>query len=998
VGSAFGAPTLGFSVGVAIGGALDAANKPKPNLAQLPDLRLTGSAYGTFIPQVWGSYRIGSQIIWADPRNPIKTSHQVPFDIANFTDFAPPTTSYTMSFACLLCRGPITQVSKIRAGDRVIYDVNASPQTSYTIRIYLGDETQTPDPLIVASAGSTTPAYRGDAYVVFQDLPLVDFNNSFPNPLSFDVVKADSALLASDSFNRADSGTLGVSDSGQTWQFGTVSGHVSSNQAFVTGTNGSPNWIDCATSDATFAQVTVTTGTGVGLGAGFVMGRLSDSQNYWWFGQSAFDSNFYELGKRVAGTFTTVATSSQLAVAGDVLKLTFNGATISGLVNGVSVLSTSDSFNQTATSYGFACSSLNPIDNFSAGLLVATQVALSTILTDVFLQAGLTSSQFDVSAATDKVDGFIIADRSDARSVIDPLLQAYDTYLTEVDGKIFALKRGAASVVTIPAGDLAARLVEGPESDPPMTLTIPRLSELDLPFRAELTYYGIAARNYLQSMQGATRVTKTWLQQVVTVTVPLVLDDTHARQIIEKILYRRWLERETPQFVLPPRYLYLAPGDTVLLPTPAGNLPVRIQQMDLALPGPLQITGVLDDGAVLTQSAAGGATTNPPAATVDVVDTTLIAWSGEALRISDTTSVGFYYGAGPSSAGYWPGMQLYWSRDGGSSYEAITADTDPATVGATLTALPAATTTGIWDDTNTLDINIISGSTPTSTSDSAVLSGDNAAIVGDEVIQFGTVTPLTGTTYRLSHLLRGRHGTDGRWDVHVIGERFALLDGATTKRLALDASLRGKKVLLKAVGASQAVASVTAIPLLINGDEYRCYAPCHPAGSRDGSLNLTVTFIRRDRADVGFVDGSDSPMSESVESYHCYIRSGVTKAVSGINTATSTITATAHGYSVNDQVLIRGIVGTVALNGIVVTVTATTTNTITISQDTSQMAAWVSGGLLEKIVRTISVSTPSVSYAAANQVSDWGGTQSSVLVAIMQVGKFGDGFPLLATV
>jgi hypothetical protein len=135
-----------------------------------------------------------------------------------------------------------------------------------------------------------------------------------------------------------------------------------------------------------------------------------------------------------------------------------------------------------------------------------------------------------------------------------------------------------------------------------------------------------------------------------------------------------------------------------------------------------------------------------------------------------------------------------------------------------------------------------------------------------------------------------------------------------------------------------------------------------------------------------------------VESYHCYIRSGVTKAVSGINTATSTITATAHGYSVNDQVLIRGIVGTVALNGIVVTVTATTTNTITISQDTSQMAAWVSGGLLEKIVRTISVSTPSVSYAAANQVSDWGGTQSSVLVAIMQVGKFGDGFPLLATV
>ena len=56
-----------------------------------------------------------------------------------------------------------------------------------TLRSYKGDESQTPDPLIVAHDGDA-PAYRGLAYVVFERIPLADFGNRIPQ-LSFEVMR-----------------------------------------------------------------------------------------------------------------------------------------------------------------------------------------------------------------------------------------------------------------------------------------------------------------------------------------------------------------------------------------------------------------------------------------------------------------------------------------------------------------------------------------------------------------------------------------------------------------------------------------------------------------------------------------------------------------------------------------------------------------------------------------------------------------------------------------
>jgi hypothetical protein len=65
-----------------------------------------------------------------------------------------------------LCEGAITGIGRIWA------DGKPMNLAGVTWRWYPGDEEQEPDPFIAAKMGAeATPAYRGTAYVVFEELP-----------------------------------------------------------------------------------------------------------------------------------------------------------------------------------------------------------------------------------------------------------------------------------------------------------------------------------------------------------------------------------------------------------------------------------------------------------------------------------------------------------------------------------------------------------------------------------------------------------------------------------------------------------------------------------------------------------------------------------------------------------------------------------------------------------------------------------------------------------
>ncbi|MBU9608256.1 phage tail protein [Burkholderia multivorans] len=186
------AVSAGFLGGELLGAILFPPKAPSP-----PDLRVQDSAYGRWIPLVWGRNRISGNIIWMGTPH----SHSSGGGKGAGGKGSQPYT--TLSFAVGLCQGPITSVTRIWANGKLIYDTSdpsdwqslsgsSSMVTNFTV--YDGNETQLPDPVIESYLGANTPAYRGLAYVVFNELSLQQWGNYLPS-LTFEVQGAGASTL-----------------------------------------------------------------------------------------------------------------------------------------------------------------------------------------------------------------------------------------------------------------------------------------------------------------------------------------------------------------------------------------------------------------------------------------------------------------------------------------------------------------------------------------------------------------------------------------------------------------------------------------------------------------------------------------------------------------------------------------------------------------------------------------------------------------------------------
>lgn len=190
LGFALGGP-LGASIGFAAGSVAGLLLFPPPPVEgpRLEDLKVMSSAPGQPRPLLYGTMRLGGNVIWATDLE--ERSHD------EGGKGGPTVTSfeYFGNFAVALCEGPIQGVVKVFADGKLLVDfseTNTGATTSDAFqqfvtkgdsgfRVYLGTATQQPDPLIQTDLGiDDTPAFRGTAYVVFDSLALKDFGNRIP--------------------------------------------------------------------------------------------------------------------------------------------------------------------------------------------------------------------------------------------------------------------------------------------------------------------------------------------------------------------------------------------------------------------------------------------------------------------------------------------------------------------------------------------------------------------------------------------------------------------------------------------------------------------------------------------------------------------------------------------------------------------------------------------------------------------------------------------------
>ncbi|MBI1186920.1 MAG: hypothetical protein GC206_06235 [Alphaproteobacteria bacterium] len=171
-----GAAVIGRSIDQSLFGATQRFAGPR-----LAELHIQGSNEGASIPRLYGRMRIAGQVIWAARFKETETTETS--GGKGGPRIKSTTYSYSLSFAVGLCEGEVARIGRVWANGETL------DLSGVNWRLHRGDETQDPDPLIEAIEGADdAPAYRGLAYVVFEDLPLDAFGNVIPQ-LSFEVVR-----------------------------------------------------------------------------------------------------------------------------------------------------------------------------------------------------------------------------------------------------------------------------------------------------------------------------------------------------------------------------------------------------------------------------------------------------------------------------------------------------------------------------------------------------------------------------------------------------------------------------------------------------------------------------------------------------------------------------------------------------------------------------------------------------------------------------------------
>lgn len=183
LGSAVGGP-LGAAVGGLIGQSVDkglfgSAVRRGPRLG---DLAVQTSSYGSMVPRIYGTMRVAGTVVWAtDLRegDALQSAGKGQPDTLTY--------SYSVSLAVALSSRPLKSIGRIWADGQLLRGAAGDFKVQTQFRFYSGGEDQPVDPLIASIEGiHSSPAYRGLAMAVFEDLQLASFGNRIP-VLTFEV-------------------------------------------------------------------------------------------------------------------------------------------------------------------------------------------------------------------------------------------------------------------------------------------------------------------------------------------------------------------------------------------------------------------------------------------------------------------------------------------------------------------------------------------------------------------------------------------------------------------------------------------------------------------------------------------------------------------------------------------------------------------------------------------------------------------------------------------
>lgn len=521
------------------------------------------------------------------------------------------------------------------------------------------------------------------------------------------------------------------------------------------------------------------------------------------------------------------------------------------------------------------------------------ETTLADIVSAECALTGLISpADIDVSLLTQTVRGFTVSESS-ARASIELLQGVYMFDMVQNGYKLKFVPRGQAPVMTISGAQLGAVADGSPEN----MLVIDREMDSQLPSKVTVKFLD-ASIEYGTNAQSSPERTESQANNTETIEAPLSLTPDEATQLATKIWALRWNQKNTYQTVLPPTYSMLIATDVVLFDLPYGKFEMQISEINYEVDGRMNVKGFSNFAPSYSSSSPGA---------WGVIPDGTVAWAGPSLLVMlDIPMVDENLQASPSMVaamcGYgqnWPGGIVTSSSDAGQTWIDLQGFTGPSSIGTCLTKL--AITDSYLIDPHTLQVSMLAG-VPESITRDLMLLGANYAAYGMpgrwEIVRFQTSIVQTDGTYMLSNFVRGDRGTEWATGLHELGDYFILLEDPDNALIGLSYGDISLPKVYKGVTSGGSIDDAASIALTYQGVNFECLSPFYPLATRDGSGNLSVTFVRRSRyVGTWWVNGAVSPLGESTEAYQIDILDALGTTVK----RTISSTTEAFSYSAANQ-------------------------------------------------------------------------------------------------
>ena len=491
---------------------------------------------------------------------------------------------------------------------------------------------------------------------------------------------------------------------------------------------------------------------------------------------------------------------------------------------------------------------------------------LSEIVSSESLQSGLlTGGDIDVTALTSTVLGYRIGSVGAIRAALEPLQASWPFDVVQHGYQIKCVARGGASVVTIPAADLDARAAG---DAPGVQITTSREMDSQLPRRVTVQHLDYD-REYNTGTQYAERL-NTAAINVRVLDLPIVLTATEAAGKAEVLLYLYWLERYDVAVSLPPTYNQVEPGDVVTLVTPEGNVSLRLTAIHYTSDGRLECQAKYASAAIYTPTAVGSSPAWSGPTTITPVGASVYVLLDVPMINSAQSGPSFLAAMTGALAG-WRGGVLMQSTDAGSTWASLQDFGPPGSSLGTCTNSIGVVESRLIDNASLLNVTLTQGALY-SVTQLALLGGANHFAYGAdgrwEIIAAQTCTLVSGTSYVLQNLLRGRFGSEWAMGLHAVGDALVLLDTTDVAAIAMSTGTIGLSYLYRGVTVDRDISTDSNRAFVYQGVNLRPLSPTALTGNRDPSTNdWTLTWIRRTRDGGEWRDYVDASLGEATESY-----------------------------------------------------------------------------------------------------------------------------------